>query len=89
MKYEWDKAKAESNRDKHGISFADAVAVFEDEQALTMEDDDPDEERFITLGRDVLDRILVVVYTYRGELIRIISARKASSRERKHYEGEQ
>jgi len=83
---EWDKQKARANLKKHGIAFADAVSALEDELALTIEDDQPDERRFITLGRDALGRLLVVVYTYRGETIRIISARPAAPRERKDYE---
>ena len=85
MNYEWDPSKASNNLRKHGVSFADAVAVFADERALTIPDEHPAEERFITLGVDAFDRMLVVVYTYRGETIRIISARKATARERKQY----
>jgi uncharacterized DUF497 family protein len=85
--FEWDISKAETNLDKHGIDFADAVAVLEDDEALTLEDVDPDEERFITIGMDALARILVVVYTFREDHIRIISARKATPRERKAYAG--
>ncbi|HQV94462.1 MAG TPA: BrnT family toxin [Anaerolineales bacterium] len=86
MDYQWDPNKAKSNLQKHGVSFADAVGVFEDENAITLEDDHPSESRFITIGRDFLQRILVVIYTYRGAIIRIISARKAIARERKIYE---
>ena len=85
MNYKWDPSKARNNLRKHSVSFADAVAVFADERALTIPDDHPDEERFITLGVDAFDRVLVVVYTYLGETIRIISARKATARERKQY----
>lgn len=88
MAYQWDSRKALSNRRKHGVSFADAVAVLEDERAVTIPDDHPLEERFVTIGRDILGRILVVVYTWRDENIRIISARKATSFERDQYEGE-
>lgn len=84
--YEWDAEKARANRLKHGVSFADAVATLEDEQALTVEDDFPGERRFITLGRDPFGRILVVVYTYRFRAIRIISARKATPSERRQFE---
>ncbi len=86
MDYQWDRDKAKTNLEKHGVDFADAVAVFEDDAALTLPDTDPDEERFITIGMDVLTRILVVVYTWRGDDIRLISARKATPRERKEYE---
>ncbi len=84
--YEWDTDKAEINFQKHEVAFADTVAVFEDDNALTIPDDDPDEDRFITLGMDTLGRILIVVYTWRGENIRIISARKATRVERKQYQ---
>lgn len=86
MTYEWDPDKAKSNFKKHGIRFADAVGVFEDEKAISIEDEHESESRFITIGMDFLSRILVVVYTFRKLVIRIISARKASARERKMYE---
>jgi uncharacterized DUF497 family protein len=80
--------KAASNLHKHGVRFADAVSVFSDEFALTATDDFAEEERFVTLGTDAFGRVLVGVYTWRGErLIRIISARKATRRERTQYEG--
>jgi uncharacterized DUF497 family protein len=69
------------------IEFADAVAVFADEMAITMEDERPEEDRFVTIGMDPLGRILVVVFTWRGDDIRIISARKATPNERRQYEG--
>ena len=88
MDYEWDPNKAATNLRKHGISFADAVAVFSDAFALTAADDFAAEERFATLGTDAFGRLLVVVYTWRGEhRIRIISARKATRHERIQYEG--
>lgn len=87
MNYEWDVNKARSNAYKHGIQFADAVSVFEDDAALTILDDNPSEERFTTIGMDAPGRILVVVYTWRGERIRIVSARKAESHERQEYGG--
>jgi len=62
-KYEWDSAKAASNLRKHGVGFADAVGVFEDDRALTIDDTTRDEERFKTLGSDFLGRLLVVAYT--------------------------
>ncbi len=86
MSYEWNPNKAKSNLKKHGIRFADAVGVFEDEFALTVQARQAGEDRFITIGRDFLSRILVVVYAFRGVIIRIISARKATARERKFYE---
>lgn len=88
MEYEWDPDKAATNLHKHDISFADAVAVFGDELALMVADEFADEERFVILGTDAFGRLLVVVYTWRGEnRIRIISARKATRHERKEYEG--
>lgn len=87
MDVAWDPKKADTNFRKHKIRFSDAEAVFFDPIALTIEDQDvKQEKRFVSVGSDMLGRILVVVYTYRGETIRIISARKATSRERKYYE---
>ena len=86
MTYEWDPNKEKLNYKKHRVKFADAVGVFEDEDAITIEDDHKKEDRFITIGMDFLSRILVVVYTFRDVVIRIISARKATARERKIYE---
>jgi uncharacterized protein len=86
MEYEWDPAKAASNYRKHGVHFADAVGVFEDGRAITIEDTSADEERFKTLGTDFLGRILVVAYTPRGNRIRLISARKATRPQSELYE---
>ena len=83
---EWDPEKALANLKKHGIAFADAVSALEDEYALTIEDDHPRERRFVTLGIDSGSRLLVVVYTFRGEAIRMISARRATARETRDYE---
>ena len=83
---EWDPEKAEANRKKHGVDFADAATALSDEHALTRPDDEPDEERFLTLGMDALGRILLVVYSWRDDLVRLISARKASPSERRQYE---
>ena len=84
---EWDPGKAQLNARKHGVALADAVAVLEDEMALTMLDPfSEDEERWITLGLDAFGRVLVVVYTWRGERVRLISARSATPRERRRYE---
>ena len=88
MDYQWDPTKGRLNREKHGVDFSDAVSVFEDVNALTIEDYDHDEERFVTLGMDCFGRILVVVYTWRDETIRLISARKANKTERAQYENE-
>ena len=86
MKYQWDKNKAASNLQKHGIEFADAISVFSDELAITIPDNRFDEERFVTIGMDGFGRILVIVFTWRSEDIRLISARLAERRERKQYE---
>ncbi len=86
MNYEWDPNKAKSNYKKHGVRFADAVGVFEDENAMTIQDEHEREDRFITIGMDFLSRVLVVVYTFRDIVIRIISARKATASERRMYE---
>jgi len=87
MEFEWDRQKAASNLRKHRIDFADATTVFYDDMAVTIRDDVPEEERFVTLGMDALGRMLVVVYTWRGNRIRIVSARKATPGEHDHYEG--
>jgi hypothetical protein len=84
--YEWDPEKATSNLGKHGIDFADAVTALEDPFALTLRDDDPTEERFVTVGVDALGRLLVLVYSWRGESVRVISARKATRNETRTYE---
>lgn len=86
MEFEWDPNKAANNFSKHGVRFAEAATVFEDEAALTMSDDEPDEERFVALGIGSMGRVLVVVYTTRGDRIRIVSARKATRQERSQYE---
>jgi uncharacterized DUF497 family protein len=85
MEYEWDPKKANDNFKKHGVLFADAVTVFSDDRALTIEDIDHEEQRFMTLGLDAMGRVLVVVYAHRGETIRIISARQSTPREEKYY----
>jgi uncharacterized protein len=86
MSFEWDPNKAKSNLQKHGVRFSDSVSIFEDENALTILDEDETEERYVTIGLDVLGQLLVVVFTWRKENIRIISARKATNNERKVYE---
>jgi len=88
MSFEWDSVKAEENFKKHGVRFAEAEPVFVDDFALTVTDDesDPNEPRFVSIGMGVKERVLVVVYCYRGNNIRIISARLAEARERGQYE---
>ena len=86
MEFEFDPAKAHSNLRKHGVSFAHAEQALRDELAFTTEDPDSvGERRFVTLGVDALGRVLVVVYTQRGERTRVISARKASRGESEQY----
>ena len=85
VSYQWDPEKAKSNRLKHGVDFADCVGVFEDPRALTMSDPHLKEERFVTIGLDLLGRVLVVSWTQRREEIRIISARKANRQEIRQY----
>jgi hypothetical protein len=86
--FEWDKSKDKENQSKHGIPFADTFGVFEDPNAVTIEDLRSGEQRYVTIGMDAFGRILVVVYTWRGDSIRIISARRAVRFEVKQYEGE-
>jgi hypothetical protein len=87
MRILWDPVKAEANFRKHKVRFSDAEPVLFDPIAMTREDVEAEgEQRFVTIGRDSPDRILVAVYTYGEEEIRIISARRATPRERKSYE---
>lgn len=83
----WDTEKAKSNYKKHKIHFADAESVLYDSMALTLEDQDIDgKKRFVTVGSDSTGKIVLVVYTYRDESIRLISARNATTSERIYYE---
>ena len=84
---EWDPEKAAANLRKHGVDFADAETALHDEMALTRPDDDPEAERFVALGMDALGRLLVVVYEWHNDDVRLISARRASRSERRQYEG--
>ena len=88
MEFEWDSGKAERNLAKHGVSFPEAATVFGDPLSMTYPDPDHSvrEQRFITIGCSKDGRVLIVAHTDRAERIRIISARKATSRERKDYE---
>jgi len=84
---QWHPAKAAENLAKHGIHFADAVSALEDDRALTIRDPYAEaEERWITLGLDAFARLLVVVYAWRGEKVRLISARPATPGEAEQYE---
>lgn len=88
MRLKWDPPKAEANLRAHGVSFAEAVTVLEDDFALTREDPAAvDEPRFVTLGLSNVGNLLVVIYAYRDpEAIRLISAWKANKRQRETYE---
>ncbi|HSB14843.1 MAG TPA: BrnT family toxin [Bryobacteraceae bacterium] len=88
MEAEWDPVKAKANLRKHNVRFADAVTVLEDARAITVRDEGAGEERWVTIGVDSLGRILVVVYTWRDERVRLISARPATRREARQYEQE-
>jgi len=85
--FQWDDDKAAENIRKHGIDFADAVGVLYDEYGLTVLEEHDDEQRYVTIGLDALGRVLVVVYCWRDDDVRLISARPATSAERKQYEG--
>ena len=86
MNTTWDPTKARSNLTKHGIAFEDAEVVLVDPSGLTREDPDARAElRFVTVGTDALGRVVTVVYTYRGDTVRLISARPATRRETDAY----
>ena len=89
LRFEWHSTKSAVNAKKHGISFDEAKSVFSDENAKLISDPDhsDDEDRFLLLGISVRVRTLVVCHCYRGDdnIIRIISARKATTSERKIY----
>lgn len=89
MHFEWDRAKAESNRRKHKVTFDEAVSVFYDPLSATFPDPDfpITEQRLVTVGQSSQDRLLVVVHTEQDETIRLISARLATAHERKRHEG--
>jgi len=87
MDITWDPHKAIINFQKHSVRFSDAESVLFDPMALTRDDDDAKEEqRFLSVGMNAVNEILVVVYTYRGDGIRLISARRATPKERRIYE---
>lgn len=91
IKFEWDLPKARSNLKKHGVSFEEAQSVFYDEYAIQFDDEESssEEDRFLMLGLSSEMRVLIVCHCERasGEVIRIISARKATKNERKNYRG--
>lgn len=88
MKFEWDLEKADANLRKHGVSFDAAARAFEDELSATFPDPDHSrgEARLITYGLGMDGKLLVISHTERGDTVRIISARVATTKERKRYE---
>ena len=90
LHFAWEPRKARLNWRKHRVTFEEAVGVFSDPLSLTDRDHrHASEERFFTIGRTAQARLLVVVHTDQGEAIRIISARQATTRERKDYEDDE
>ena len=89
MRFEWDAAKSESNRKKHGVAFEEALTVFYDSLAATFIDVEHSEaeRRLVTLGFSAVGRLLVVCHTERAQSVRLIGARLATTRERKRHEG--
>lgn len=86
MRTSWDPQKARTNVSQHGVLFEDAELALTDPLALTREDPDgEDEQRFITVGTDAIGRIVTVVHSYRGNEVRLISARRATRKERDIY----
>ena len=88
IRFEWNKLKALANKRKHGVSFEEAQTVFYDEEAVEFDDPDhsQDEDRFIILGMSLKLRVLVISHCVRkGDVVRIISARKATRHEAEHY----
>ncbi|MGH9605122.1 MAG: BrnT family toxin [Terracidiphilus sp.] len=88
MALDWDTRKADANFKKHGVHFSETEPIFDDDAAIAVADDesDPSEQRIAAIGAGAKGRVLVVVYCYRGENIRVISARLAEPHEREQYE---
>jgi uncharacterized DUF497 family protein len=88
IEFEWDQEKAQSNRDKHGVSFEEAQTVFDDPLYVDFYDPDhsENENRYIIIGTSSVGNILLVSYTERGDIIRIISARQVTKQELKAYQ---
>jgi uncharacterized DUF497 family protein len=88
MKFDWDLQKADGNLKKHGVSFQEAASGFGDPLSITYYDPDHSakEHRFITAGTSRSGKFLMVAHTDRGDNVRIISARKMTRQERRHYE---
>lgn len=93
IRFEWDLAKNKSNISKHGVSFEEAKSVFFDQFALQFYDEENSqlqEDRFLMLGTSIESRVLLVCHCEQnnGEVIRLISARRATKQEQKHYKGD-
>ena len=88
MQITWDLDKAAVNLDKHGVDFQDAATIFTDPLSVTFpsEDHSEDEARFLTIGESTKGELLVVAHTEEEDIIRIISARRATRQERRFYE---
>ncbi len=88
LQFEWDRKKAQSNKKKHGITFEGASTIFGDPLSITILDPahSISEDRFITIGTSINNKLIVVVHTDRDDIIRIISARKATRDEKNQYE---
>jgi len=88
LRFEWDETKSRENERKHRVTFEEAETVFLDDGGVLIRDEDEGEERFVLIGTSAALRVLVVSHTYRArdEVIRLISARKASRAERRDYE---
>lgn len=89
MRFEWDRNKAAENLRRHRVSFDEAVTVFYDPLAATFDDPDHsnDESHLVSVGYSARGRLLVVCHVERGAVTRLISARRATARERKRHEG--
>jgi hypothetical protein len=87
MEFEWDAAKAASNRRKHGVSFQEAATVFDDPRVALFYDEEHSgsEDRYLAIGVSDKGRVIVVSHTYRADATRIISARKATATEAQAY----
>lgn len=88
IKFDWDETKATTNVQKHGVTFDEAATVFYDPLAVIFDDEihSEDEKREVIIGHDAQKRLLLVCFTERAEVVRIISVRPATKRERKDYE---
>ncbi|HYA14129.1 MAG TPA: BrnT family toxin [Syntrophales bacterium] len=88
LTFEWDEVKARENLKKHKVSFDEGKTIFSDPFLLTFPDveNSGTEERYVNIGLSLRDRVLVLTHTERQGKIRIISCRKATARERTHYE---